>query len=469
MSIFHINILKIAARNILRNVRRSSMTIMAIAVGTMALLIFGEYVSQVFVAMETQNVTKSGHITIFRKGYFKYGSGNPTGYGIADYQKIINLITDDPQIKPLINVITPIINLFGIAGNFDADASKTFFGLGVVPADYNKMRLWDEHKIRMAQDLDIVPLNEIDDTHGFIGVGLGRILRLCEPLKIPECPKQETIQQPSNQPKRDFSSLEEKPNILTPETKDNTAPRLDLLAATASSAPNVVSFYVDKAVLQGVKEFDDSLIIMNFSLAQRLLYGRGEKEAIGIVLQLHRTEDIPFVKSQINQLVKEKGDDLEVLELTELQPFYKQVMKMFIAMFSFITAVIAVIVLFTIVNTMSMSVMERTHEIGTLRAMGVKKKGITIQFMLEGALLGFIGATLGLIIGSIAAQIINHSGMTWQPPGQAKIIPLTVLTRGVGHLMFSIWIGIGAVSTIAAWLPARRAARMKIVDALGHV
>src|SRR5512136_2794910 len=100
----------------------------------------------------------------------------------------------------------------------------------------------------------------------------------------------------------------------------------------------------------------------------------------------------------------------------ELQPFYKQAVGMFIAIFSFISIVMAVIVLFTVVNTMSMSVMERTHEIGTLRAMGVKRKGIAIQFMIEGILLGMIGATAGILIGSVAGEIVNHSGFIWHPP-----------------------------------------------------
>ena len=467
------NTLKIAARNILRNARRSSMTILAIAVGTMSMLIFGEFVSRIFVALETQNVTRSGHITVFRSGYFKYGSGNPAAYGIHDYQSVLGLIAEDPVLKPLINVVTPTINLFGIAGNFDAEASKTFFGFGVIPADFNRMHLWDEHQLKLAAFYGIEPLNERDETHGQIGVGLGRILGLCEPLKIPGCTKQQggdqMTQTPSGQSKRDFSALEEKSNRPTSEPQRGTAPRLDLLAATAASAPNVVNFYVDKAVSQGVKEYDDSLVIMNFSLAQQLLYGRGEKQALGIVLQLHRTEDIPIARTRLQQLIKGNKLDLETRELTELQPFYKQAVGMFAAIFSFISAVMAVIVLFTIVNTMSMSVMERTHEIGTLRAMGVKKRGITAQFVLEGALLGLIGATLGLIVGSAVAHIVNHAGLTWQPPGQAFPTPLKVLTQGVSHLMFGIWIGLGVLSTIAAWVPAHRAARMKIVDALGHV
>jgi putative ABC transport system permease protein len=471
--------LKIAARNIARNIRRSLMTISAIAVGTMSMLLFGEFVSQIFVALETQNVVRSGHLALFRSGYYKYGGGNPAAYGIHQYQSVIGLIAEDTVLKPMINVITPTINLFGIAGNFDAEASKTFFGLGVVPHDYNMMHQWDEHHIKQdyvnkSDATREVSLNEIDESHGFIGVGLARILGLCEPLNLDDCPKQKGGDQAAVEPKasprkRDFSGLEGVGKETASGSKSGTTPRLDLLAATAAGAPNVVNFYVDRAVSQGVKEYDDSFVIMNFKLAQQLLYGRGEKMAVSIVVQLHRTEDIPGARARLETLIREKSLDLETRELMELQPFYKQAVGMFLAIFSFISVVMAVIVLFTVVNTMSMSVMERTHEIGTLRAMGVKKKGIAVQFMLEGMLLGLIGATVGIILGSIAGHLVNLAGLTWQPPGQAFPTPLLVRTHGVRHLIFGIWIGLGAMATIAAWIPAIRAARMKIVDALGHV
>jgi putative ABC transport system permease protein len=440
----------------------------------MSMLLFGEFVSQIFVALETQNVVRAGHIALFRNGYFKYGAGNPAAYGIHDYQSVIRLIGEDAVLKPMINVVTPSINLFGIAGNFDAEASKTFVGLGVIPADYNRMHRWDEHLLKLASTSADEPLNEKDEAHGFIGAGLARILGLCEPLKLGDCPKrhggdQESVQTESGQHRRDFSELEEETKQTNSSAESGKAPHLDLLAATANGAPNVVNFYVDKAIKQGIKEYDDSFVIMNFKLAQQLLFGRGEKKAVSIVLQLHRTEDIPLARAHLEKLIKEKGLDLETRELTELQPFYKQAVGMFLAIFSFISIVMAVIVLFTVVNTMSMSVMERTHEIGTLRAMGVKKRGIAFQFILEGILLGLIGATVGIVIGSIAAQVINHAGLIWQPPGQAYPTPLLVRTRGVGHLIFGIWSGLGVMAIIAAWIPANRAARMKIVDALGHV
>lgn len=462
----------IAARNITRNYRRSLMTISAIAVGTMSLLMFGEYVSQIFVALETQNVVRSGHIALFRTGYFKYGAGNPAAYGIGEYRAVIDRIREDPVLKPMINVVTPSINLFGIAGNFAAESSKTFVGLGVIPADYNRMHLWDEHKLSLSS-VSNEPLNERDETHGFIGAGLAAILGLCGPLKLGDFPERQVGNQDSAQAgsgeRRDFSSLSEEAKRSESATTGSSAPRLDLLAATANGAPNVVGFYVDKAIKQGIKEYDDAFVIMNFNLAQQLLYGRGEKKAVSIVLQLKRTEDIPVARARLEKLVKESGLDLETKELTELQPFYTQAVGMFKAIFSFISVVMGVIVLFTVVNTMSMSVMERTQEIGTLRAMGVKRKGIAFQFMLEGIILGVIGATVGIIIGSVAAEIVNHSGMTWHPPGQAYPTPLVLRTNGIGYLLTGIWTGLGGMAAIAAWIPARRAARMKIVDALGHI
>ncbi len=118
--------LQIAARNIFRNVRRSVMTISAIMVGAIAILLFGEFFMQIIRGLQTNFVIQSGHISIFKTGYFDFGSGNPGAYGIKNYEEVLATITNDFELKPLINVATPTINLFGIAGNFEVEASKTF-------------------------------------------------------------------------------------------------------------------------------------------------------------------------------------------------------------------------------------------------------------------------------------------------------------------------------------------------------
>jgi len=128
-----------------------------------------------------------------------------------------------------------------------------------------------------------------------------------------------------------------------------------------------------------------------------------------------------------------------------------------------------VIVLFTVVNTMSMSVMERTNEIGTLRAMGVRRRGIRRQFLMEGLLLGLVGASAGVLLSLIIAAIINQSGVTWMPPGQVTPTPLLLLMSGVPKLIVGTWLGLIVIAALGALVPANRAARMPVVDALRHV
>lgn len=462
------NTIKIASRSVLRNTRRSLMTVLAIAVGASSMVVLGEFVARVFAQLETRGVISGGHLAIYRRGYFDYGTGNPSAYGIRDYASLLELVTQDPVLQPRINVATPTISLFGIAANFESEASKTFFGRGVVAGDYNRMQQWDEHDLK-----DFVvdsSLNPEDPAHGNVGVGLARILKLAKPLKLDLDPAatapDETTAPAQPGPRREFSLLEESGKASSPGSQ---AARLDLLAATAGGAPNVVNFFVDKAISQGMKEVDDSFVLMNFDLSQQLLFGRGEKQAVGIVVQLHHTRDIPLVRARLEQLFKERKLALEVRDLKELQPFYKQAVGMFSAIFLFVSVIMIVIVLFTVVNTMSMSVMERTQEIGTLRALGLGRAGVTGQFVLEGALLGLAGTLVGLLAALAVSQLVNRAGLMWQPPGSAAPIPLKLMTNGAAALFIGTGLGLSAIATLATWLPARNAGRMKVVDALGHV
>ena len=466
-------LIKIAFRNILRNARRSLMTTSAIAVGVAALVLFGEFVGNVITGLQTQSVRRYGHLTVFRTGYFNFGAGNPGAYGIGDYQGVMRLIKDDPVIAPRLRVVTPNVTLFGIAGNFDIDASKTFFGFGVVPSDRDRMRKWDEYGQFDAPVPDDSGLRDDDESRGVIGVGLARVLGLCESLKLADCPARAQVPAETSRERAGPASavleLAERDREPGSAGREGTGPRLDLLAATTGGAPNVLSLYVGKAEPQGAKELDDNFIAMHFSLAQKLLYGRGERKALGIVLQLQRTEDMPGVRERLVALLKEHGLDLEVRDFAELQPFYKQVIAMFGAIFSFLAVIMGVIVLFTVVNTMSMSVMERTSEIGTARAMGLRRAGIRRQFVIEGSLLGAIGATVGLVLAALLAFAVNHAGLTWTPPNQASPVPLRVLTSGVEVLNLAVWLGLVFMSTVAALLPANRAARLPVVDALRHI
>jgi len=464
---------KIAFRNILRNGRRTLMTASAIAVGAIAMILFGEYIAFIMVGLETSAVANGGHLTVYHKGYFDFGSGNPSAYSIDNYQSVVRLIENDPELKPKITVVTPTVSLFGIAGNFAIDSSKTFFGTGFVAADRLKMRHWNEYGIGRLGRVDDVGVRDDDETHGVVGIGMARVLGLCKPLKVSNCPTPpKAAETPAaNAPAADvnLAELAARDRVEIQAQPVDKAPRIDLLGATSGGAPNVVSFYVNEAHNMGFKELDDAYVGMNFKLAQQLLYGRGEHKAVSIEIQLKRTEDMAGARDRVNTLFAKNHLDLEVHDFKELTPQYTQIVSFMGAIFSFISVIMGVIVLFTIVNTMSMSVMERTNEIGTARAMGVRRSGIRRQFLIEGWMLGAIGATAGVILATLLANWFNHAGVMYTPPGQASPVPLLLLTVGVGKLLFSVWFGLMLMATIAAIIPASRAARMLVVDALRHV
>ncbi len=100
---------------------------------------------------------------------------------------------------------------------------------------------------------------------------------------------------------------------------------------------------------------------------------------------------MPAARARLATLFEQHRLPLEIRDFGELNPFYGQVVRLFSGIFLFIALVMGMIVLFAVVNTMTMNVMERTNEIGTTRALGVRRQGIRRQFLMEGMLIGAVG------------------------------------------------------------------------------
>ena len=457
----------LALRNLLRNRRRSLTTLLAMGIGAVTILLFGGYSQNVTYGLQTGYVLRGGHLQVQRKDYFLYGTGNPAAYGIAGYQRVIDVVRKDPVLAPMVKVATPVISLGGIAGNFSAGVSRTVIGSGVVVEDRNRMRQWNDYNLPLR--IGVSPLTGTSEDAVVVGNGVARVLELCEPLGVANCPRKAKAPPPSGAAApadiTALAALEARP--VTP----GDAARIELLAANVHGAPNVASLRVVKAERQGFKELDDMFVGMHLAQAQRLLYGAETPQATAVVLQLVHTHQIPAAKARLAELLATalKEEPLEVQDFEALNPFYGQAIGMFAAIFGFMSVLIGAIVLFTVGNTMSMAVVERTTEIGTLRAMGLRRAGIRNLFVCEGFLLGLIGAASGIVAALALAWLINHGGLTWTPPGQVDPVPLTVRVWGETKMMVLTGIGLTVVSVISAWWPARRAARLLIVDALRHV
>lgn len=468
--------LSLAMRNLLRNRRRSMATLLALAIGASAVLLFGGYSADIRYTLLTDYVQGGGHLRIQHKDFYQFGSGNPTVYGIAGYEKLAKAIRDDPEIKDEIRVVSPMLVFGGLAGNFEAGVSRPVMGFGYQAQDIARMRTWNEYK---TGDIwgPYHLLNAPDDA-AIVGVGVARVLLLCDRLGIKDCPRPSAALDGASGAKKealpsDIAALAEGEGSAGGPAKTaaaTTGVPIELLATQPRGSPNVASLKVLAAEDQGFKEFDEVTVKLQLAQAQKLVYGRGEPRATSIMIQLEHTSAIPQVAARIRALLDKEmpGHALTVMDFRELNPFFGETIALFNTIFGFIFVLIGGIVLFTVSNTMMAAVMERTTEIGTVRAVGLRQSGIRKLFVTEGFLLGCVGAVIGVLAAVLLATLVNSLNLTWLPPGSSTPLPLTIRVLGQYGMIFGTALGLIVIATGSAWLPAWRAARLSIVDALRH-
>jgi putative ABC transport system permease protein len=214
-----------------------------------------------------------------------------------------------------------------------------------------------------------------------------------------------------------------------------------------------------------VKEYDRMLVRMPLPLGQKLMNSKAVEK---LVVVLNRTDDTPRAAAALQAQIAVKGLALEVKTWYELSDYYRAVVRMYNGIFGVIKGIIAAMFLFGIANTMTMSVSERVREIGTLRAIGTRKSGIIGLFLCEGFFLGVGGAILGLVVGLLAAAIINSLGGFYipAPPGFNRGYHTQILIHP--DVILYAFLSTIVVATISSLYPAWRAANLRVVEALAH-
>jgi len=134
-------------------------------------------------------------------------------------------------------------------------------------------------------------------------------------------------------------------------------------------------------------------------------------------------------------------------------------------------AIILVIAVVGIFNTVFMSVYERIREIGVLRAYGLKPGEIMLMFVLEGSVTGFFGSILGLVIGSIVNIVLVTKGI----PMEKVVGKIATASYGISGNIYGQWnltaiitsfcLGI-IIATIAGIIPSRTASKIQVTQAL---
>jgi putative ABC transport system permease protein len=397
---------RIALRNVLRNGRRSAITLLVIVFGAVGLILFGGYKARTFFALRESTIRgRLGHMQVFKQGFAKAESHKPLEYALDDADNIRKQIERDPRVKMTAAQVT----LMGLISN--GEKSETFMATAVEP---KKDREMNNQRVTAGTDL---PDAEPDAV--LVGAGLAK-------------------------------SMHVKPGDY-----------LTLMSTTAAGSLNAMDVRVAGIFTIGVKEFDDRAVKMPIAGAQQLLQ---TKKIEKLLVFLNNTEDTAAVHQSLAANIR----GIEIKEWSELASFYHQVVALYNGIFGFLGIVVFAIVVFSVANTILMSLFERTREIGTLMAIGTTRGRLRRMFIAEGMMIGLIGGVLGLALGALLAVIINNGHvMLPPPPGYTVGYRLQILMQpGVMITAFLVSL---ITATISSILPAMKASRMKIVDALGHI
>ncbi len=239
-----------------------------------------------------------------------------------------------------------------------------------------------------------------------------------------------------------------------------------VMTTTPDGGINAVDATVAAILGYPIKELDDRILFMPYGPAARLLKTEGKANSVVVLLKDDR--DTAREAVELPKALAAAGRPVVVKTWLDTATFYKQVKLLYIAIFFFMGLVLSVVVILATANTMTMSVFERTREIGTLLAIGMERGSVRTLFLLEGILLGLIGSGVGAFLSLVLRLVLNASGIMLPPPpgatrGNVLHVDFIPLAYGIGFAVMPVTL------LIAAWWPARRASRLNPVEALGHV
>ena len=172
------------------------------------------------------------------------------------------------------------------------------------------------------------------------------------------------------------------------------------------------------------------------------------------------------LKAKLSGELNQQGKPIFAVHTWEkISPFYN-IARMIDMMTLFVKIMLVAIVLISIMNVMIMAVYERVREIGTIAAIGTLPNKILAMFLLEGFLMGVIGAVIGSLLSSAAIYALHSARMSFDFGRQTGLILAPTIDPAALITVSGIVIG---VSILASLQPALKAARMDPIQALGHV
>lgn len=407
--------------NLLRNGRRSLLSVLIIAIAVFALTSAGGYGLYTYESLRESTARDTGHLTLSTPGYFEQDEDMPLSNGLDNVQALTKSIIGDSDVRG----VQPRVYFSGLVSN--GSKSTIFMGTGVNEREFDMKGPFLD--VRSGQTLSDVksPRYDNQEPQVMLGIDLARNLKVA------------------------------------------VGDWVTLLATTSDGALNAFDFKVQGIYSTGVPELDKRQLYVHITTAQDLL---ASDKVSTLSVFLFETSKTSTVQQRIEVLLNRQSDpqapEIEITPWQDRAFFYTKVKDLYDRIFGIMGAVMALVVFVSLFNTMTMSVTERTREIGTLSALGSYPSEIVAGFLKEAGLLAVIGSAIGALVSGLVSVLLLVVDIKMPPPpGRTEGYPLNIYfsLELVGYAT----LGVLTICLLAAYFSARKGVNKPITEALVYV
>jgi putative ABC transport system permease protein len=210
----------------------------------------------------------------------------------------------------------------------------------------------------------------------------------------------------------------------------------------------------------------DSIVLMNSRDFQKLT---GQSNVSLIYLRVYNVNDAESIATTIQTTINGnhgKKDFATATTMTSILKTVQNIIGILQLVLVGIASIALVVASIGIMNTMLTSVMERTREIGIMKAIGATTRDIMSIFIIEGVLMSSVGGIIGIILGVFGSQaltLILRSFMSMGGGSSFQLVPIITITSVVLAIAVSLIVGI-----LSSLYPAWKAARMSPIEAVRY-
>ncbi|ULN66531.1 ABC transporter permease [Vibrio gigantis] len=412
---------RLAWLNLLRNGRRSLLSVLIIAIAVFALASAGGYGLYTYESLRESTARDTGHLTLSTPGYFEQDEDMPLSNGLDNVQALTKSIIGDSDVRG----VQPRVYFSGLVSN--GSKSTIFMGTGVNEREFDMKGPFLD--VRSGQTLSDVksPRYDSQEPQVMLGSDLARNLKVA------------------------------------------VGDWVTLLATTSDGALNAFDFKVQGIYSTGVPELDKRQLYVHITTAQELLASDKVSTLSIFLFETNKTSTVQQrIRMALDKQDAQQGSEIEITPWQDRAFFYTKVKDLYDRIFGIMGAVMALVVFVSLFNTMTMSVTERTREIGTLSALGSYPSEIVAGFLKEAGLLAVIGSAIGaLVSGLVSVLLLVVDIQMPPPPGRTEGYPLNIYfsLELVGYAT----LGVLTICLLAAYFSARKGVNKPITEALVYV